>query len=421
MTPIGSAGDVHPFVGIGRALQQRGHRVTIITNAAFASVVEKAGLDFVAHGSVEFFEAVTQDPELWHPTRGVGFILRTIAQLMREQYELIEHLYEPGQTVLVNHSTGVGSRVFEDKYQLPALTVHLAPSVFRSAWRDPTQIPGHNLSWLPWTIRRGMWWLIDRMLIDRHVLGELNRWRAELGLPPVSRIFKDWLHSPQRVIGLFPDWFAPPQPDWPAALRLTGFPLFDERGQHAADPALEAFLQAGDPPIAATPGSANRQASAFFEAVIEAAARLRRRALLLTRYPEQLPASLPDHVLHVPFAPFSTLLPRCAAVIHHAGIGSCAQGLAAGIPQFAMPMGFDQPDNVARLQALGVGTFVTPQRFTGRNVARALRPLLESHEVREACRRCAERIAADDAIARTCDLIEAMIPTPRSRAVMMAT
>ena len=32
VSPIGSAGDVHPFLGLAVALQQRGHRVTVVVN-----------------------------------------------------------------------------------------------------------------------------------------------------------------------------------------------------------------------------------------------------------------------------------------------------------------------------------------------------------------------------------------------------
>ena len=32
-----------------------------------------------------------------------------------------------------------------------------------------------------------------------------------LGLPPIQRVMREWLNSPRLVIGLFPDWFAPPQ------------------------------------------------------------------------------------------------------------------------------------------------------------------------------------------------------------------
>ena len=67
-------------------------------------------------------------------------------------------------------------------------------------------------------------------MLDPTVVPALNEWRRELGLPPVTRVFSDWIHSPQRVIGLFPDWFGNPQPDWPAAVRLTGFPLYDDSG-----------------------------------------------------------------------------------------------------------------------------------------------------------------------------------------------
>ncbi len=406
LTPAGSSGDIHPFVGIGSALRARGHDVTVITNAPFRSLVERAGLRYIEHGTAEEFDRVTQDPDLWHKTRGLGVVMGTIAAGMRDQFARIADVYEPGRTVLVGHSTSVGGRVFEDVHGLPAVTMHLAPIAFRSDYQIAAHAPGRDASWLPWWVRRGMWRLVDWALLDRHLVPQLNAWRRELGLPPVKRPFKDWIHSPQRVIGLFPDWFGPPQPDWPAALRLTGFPLFDERDQASPDDELEAFLAAGDPPIAATPGSANRQARAFFEAIIAAAARLRRRALLLTRYPEQLPATLPEHVKHVAFVPFSRLLPRCAAVVHHAGIGSCAQGLAAGVPQLTMPMGFDQPDNVTRLMRLGVGGYVLPRHFTGARVAAALRPLLESPDVAAACRRCAARIAESNPVARTCDLIE---------------
>ena len=39
--------------------------------------------------------------------------------------------------------------------------------------------------------------------------------------------------------------------------------------------------------------------------------------------------SLPRSVRHVPFAPFQQLLPLCAAVVHHGGIGTTAQALAS--------------------------------------------------------------------------------------------
>jgi UDP:flavonoid glycosyltransferase YjiC (YdhE family) len=255
-----------------------------------------------------------------------------------------------------------------------------------------------------------MWWLVDRLMIDPAVVPELDRWRGEFGLAPVSRIFKVWMNSPRRVIGLFPEWFAPVQPDWPPQARFTGFPLYDEPDEHPFSPGLQAFLDRGSPPILFTPGSANRNASMFFSAALEAARRLRRRALFLTGYPEQLPSSLGADVWHEPYVPFSRVLPHCAAIVHHGGVGTCAQGLAAAIPQVTMPLGFDQPDNATRLWRLGVARWVRPQVFRGERVAGALAELLDNVGVTERCKHWAEAMRRYDPVAETCSLLEELAP-----------
>jgi UDP:flavonoid glycosyltransferase YjiC (YdhE family) len=233
----------------------------------------------------------------------------------------------------------------------------------------------------------------------------LNTFRRKLGLSPIHRVMREWLNSPRLVIGLFPDWFAPPQRDWPRALRLTGFPLYDESDQQHVSPALDRFLSEGTPPILFTPGSANQLADSFFREAIGAALQLGRRALLLTRYPGQLPA-LPSGTHYEPYVPFSAVLPRCAALVHHGGIGTLAQALAAGIPQLTMPMGFDQPDNATRLVRLGVGRWVLPADFKQDTVAEKLRQLLDDPRVTESCGKWASRMRQERAIDAICDLLE---------------
>jgi UDP:flavonoid glycosyltransferase YjiC (YdhE family) len=257
---------------------------------------------------------------------------------------------------------------------------------------------------------------LDRLLLDPPILPALNQLRRELGLSPVSRVFKDWLHSPQRVIGLFPEWFAPAPPGWPPQLRLTGFPLYDEADVHTLDPSLQTFLDAGSAPILFTPGSANRAAAAFFGAALDATRRLNRRALFLTKYPEQLPSNLGDDVRYEPYLPFSRVFSQCAAVVHHGGIGTCAQALAAGVPQLTMPLAFDQPDNTTRLWRLGVARWVRPSDFRGARVASELHALIDDARVTDRCRHWAAEIGRHDAMSDTCDLLEASMPrdTPGS-------
>ncbi len=405
--PVGSHGDVHPFLGIAKAMQERGHDVSVLTAETFRGVAEKAGLRFASHLEDEVFQELIEDPDLWHPWKGVGILLGSMSEHLRGAYECLTEAYEPGRTVIVAHSLAFSARIFQDKHNAPVVSMHLAPTAFRTMHLQPIGIPGKDTSGWPVPLKRLMWWAMDRLLLDRHIEPTINTLRSELGLPAISRPFKHWLHSPDRVIGLFPPWFGPAQPDWPDQTRLTGFPLFDETGQHDLDPALERFLDNG-PPIAFTPGSAHLHGTEFFATAIEATAKLGRTCLLLTRHADQIPRDLPDHARHESFVPFSMILPRCAAIVHHGGVGTCAQGLAAGIPQLIMPMGFDQPDNVTRLQRLGVASWVVPKRFTGDRVAGALIELLTSKNVAESCRRWKEELATADPVRETCELIEAI-------------
>ncbi len=180
----------------------------------------------------------------------------------------------------------------------------------------------------------------------------------------------------------------------------------DAPGASAADQELTSFLDAGAPPVVVTPGSANRHAGPFFAAATEALQRIGRRGLFLTGYPEQLPAELPDTILVRAYAPFSAVLPRSAAMIHHGGIGTMAQCLAAGVPQLIMPMAFDQPDNALRARKLGVARWHAPAEFSADNVASSLGELLGSGEVSRSVATCRSRLAGIDGIGMVCDRLE---------------
>lgn len=408
LTPAGSHGDVHPYVGVGRRLKERGHKVVVLTAGSFRGLVETAGLEFVETISEEEFQQVTENPDLWHPRRGLALVMGMVAKNLGRGYRLMEEVYRPGD-VLVLHFLSAGARVFQEKHDVAGATIQLAPTGIRSVHQVPPLAPGVDISAWPLPLKRAFWWLGDRFMIGPHLVPALNELRAELGLKPVYRPFADWLNSPQLVIALFPEWFGGSPPDWPPHLEQVGFPLYDEADLHDTDDSVEAFLQRHERtggPIVLTPGSANRHGRDFFEAGLAAADKLDKAALCLTAYPEQLPDPLPDFALHARYAPFSRVFPRCCAVAHHGGIGTLGQGLAAGIPQLVMPLGFDQPDNAARLQRLGVGDWLVPEKFKAAAVAAKLETLIESADVRGACEKYRDALAGRDAIDRACELLE---------------
>lgn len=407
LVPFGSAGDVYPFVALGMELKRRGHRITMITSEYFGELARNAGFEFTASTSSEAYLAVVRDPDYWHPVRSTHLLInRSINPSIAVTYELLRQAYRPGETAVVAGTLALGARVAHDKLGLPLTTVHLQPSAIRSC-HEPSVHPGFGwihrlpLRWRPLAFR-----LIDAVA-DRLFAGPLNAFRATLDLPPITRLFGSWWHSPESTLAMFPAWYAAPQPDWPAQVSLCDFPLYDAEELEDSSADLERYLTAAEPPIVFTSGSAMSSAHDFFAASAEACLELGRRALFVTRFEQQLPHPLPAHVHHMAYVPFSRLLPRAAAFVHHGGIGTAAQALKAGVPQIVTPYCYDQHDNAAHLETLGVAVTVPRGQYSATRVAGELKRLLSDRIVHQ---RCAELAAhfdkSGESIARAADALE---------------
>ncbi len=402
---MGSAGDVHPFVGVGRALQARGHEVFVITSAYFEELVARAALGFRPLGTVADFERVQSDPHLWHPTKALPSIIRNAVD---PTYELIlahaRELHEPGNTIILASSLAWGALTVRELLRIPVATVHLAPSLFVSSHRQPVLHGAPIPQWAPRFMKAIQWQMAEK-IVDFHVLPELNRFRKKHGLPPARRMLKGW-HSPDRVIALFPEWFGPPQPDWPPQTRLTGFPLFDEAGLRELPRELDDFLNDGDPPVVFTPGSAMDRGHAFFAEAVAALKMLGKRGILLSRFPDTMPTDLPQGVRRFSYLPFSEVLPRAAALAYHGGVGTCAQTLRAGIPHLVQPMAHDQLDTLSRVRDLGVGDGLHPHQFKAKKIAATLDRLLHDATIGQQAKDLSRHFDPAAWMARTCELVE---------------
>ncbi|MCW1883305.1 glycosyltransferase [Luteolibacter flavescens] len=406
---MGSAGDVHPFVGVGRALQARGHEVIVATSAFFEDVVRRAGLGFRAMGTVADFERVQGDPHLWHPTKALPSIIRHAVNPSYEPIlEVARELHIPGETVILASSLAWATMSVRELLEIPVVSVHLAPSLFASSYRQPVMHGAPVPQSAPHFLKRFQWWVAGKV-VDHHVLPELNRFRARHGLPATSGILHGW-HSPDRVIALFPEWFGPAQPDWPKNVIQTGFPLFDESGQREVPQELEDFLNDGDPPVVFTPGSAMDRGHSFFSEAVKALTSIGRRGILISRFSDTIPPNLPSTVRHFPYVPFSQVLPRAAALVYHGGVGTCAQALRAGVPQLLMPMAHDQLDNLSRVEDLGVGGGLHPRQFKARKIASVLEGMLADPSLKQRALDISARFDPSGWMNRTCDLIEEMKP-----------
>jgi rhamnosyltransferase subunit B len=406
VTAIGSYGDVHPMVGLGARLAGRGHRVTVVTNPYFADVVTGAGLELYPLRTTDDYLRLINHPHIWHPTRSVPFVFREgVVNIMRDLRRALGELYVEGESIVAAHTLDVASRVFREETGARVALVTFSPQAMWSRFSPPVLGGVPSGPHLPRWWNEAAFWVGNRVMLDPALARPVNAWRRELGLPRVRRLFPDWWYVSDMNVCLFPEWFAPLQPDWPRPIEAVGFPLWDAGDRTLLpDEALQ-FLSEGSKPIVFTPGSANNQAKVFFETATEVCERIGQRGILLTKFAEQVPKRLPDSVRHFEFVPLTRLLPQSAAFVHHGGIGSSSQALAAGIPQLVRPLAFDQFDNAARIKRLGVGDQLTTRQFRTSRASRVLEQLLASETVAAKCQEFATRTETNG-LDRACDLLE---------------
>jgi UDP:flavonoid glycosyltransferase YjiC (YdhE family) len=395
LATVGTDGDVFPHVGLGAALHARGHRVTLAAPETYRAQAKALGIEFCALAGVAEVDRMLADPDLWHPFRSGMMMARWGGPMIPRQYEALAALACQPNSVLVANPGVLAARLVQETLGIPTASLLLQPGLLPSNAAPPEMPGGLSIpTWLPHSLRRLYWLAVDAAGYAL-VAPSLNRVRAGLGLSSVRRLFRWWL-SPDLVIGLFPAWYAAPQPDWPPQLRLAGFGRFDGARAMLPDD-VRRFCEEGSAPIAFTLGTGMTHAADFFRTAVAACDALGARGVLLTKYPHVIPARLPPRVRHCTFAPFRQLLPLCGAVVHHGGVGTTAAALEAGCPQLILPLAWDQPDNAARVAALGAGLALGSRRRSSGHLSRALARLMAPDFVNR-CREIASRAGGENGL-----------------------
>jgi UDP:flavonoid glycosyltransferase YjiC (YdhE family) len=402
---MGTPGDVQPFLELGCALLQRNHQVTLLAHDVFESQARALSLNFESIGTREQFDRLLNDRNLWNPSKAYRvFAKKLVIPTLRPIISKIKrHL--ASDTLVYAQSMALGARIAQDKFDVKTITVHRQPTFLRSL-QNPSPGPFMFLPpWMPTAMKRAQFRVIDA-IVDHPYVPPINQIRRELGLRKISRWSQSWLNSPDGVIGFWNDWFAPVQLDWPTNVTLAGF-ITTEYSQQPPPPAVERFLAEGSPPIAFTFGSGNRFTHRLLMDCATACQTIGRRGLLLSK--TSLSATLPPGVMHANSAPFTWLLPRCAALVHHGGIGTVAQSLSTGIPQLIIPgLVFDTIDSAHRIRKLGAGDELPLRSFTPGRLAHALQDLLHKTGIRKKVSELSQRIRSTDALATACQLGEEM-------------
>ena len=398
---VGSRGDVAPCVGLGQALGAAGHRVTLAAYEMFSELVRGAGLGFrVLPGDPRLLDAAQWDHAGTGPL-GTLRLLRLTASHLRELHaDILAAAQQDTDVLLLQGISSIGGYHIADALGLPSMGLGLQP-IYPTREFPPSTVTARSLGALG---NRAAGQAL--VALGSPVLaGPVKELRAELGLPRLGTwqaVFGQQAAARWPAFHGFSPAVVPRPADWRDGLEVTGY-WWPPRPRDWHPPAdLEQFLADEPPPVFVGFGSMDSADPARLSEIVETAGQQAgvrlviqagRAGLTLGRHAHS------DSIL-ISEVPHDWLFPQLAAVVHHAGAGTAAAGLRAGIPAVSVPKIGDQPFWAARLAALGAAPPPVPyKRLTVAALTAAIRDATTRPSYRTQAQALAGRLAAEDGTA----------------------
>lgn len=397
----GTHGDVVPYVGLGQLLSEAGHQVTLAATEQFESLVASGGLGFHALPISDPREvAATKEGQAGSRAgmKGMLSATKTASDLMRKPVPAMIAASQEADVVLATAATSLLAAPVAEARGLPCIALTLQPTE-PTRTHGPVLLGGRNLG--PWLnigvpkrfIRLGM----------RMFAGLVRDVRTELGLPeePATGYRPEEL---TMLHGISPTVYPRPV-DWRPGVEVVGYWWPPPAVGWNPDPALTEFLERGPKPVYVGFGSMGVQQAKHLSDVVGEALLLAGCRAIVSRGWADLTIDHPD-ILVVDEVPHEWLFPRVAAVVHHAGAGTTAAGLRAGVPAIPVTFAYDQPFWARRLHDLGVAPNVIPaKRLTAKRLAIALKDA-SNPDIAPVAAELADRIESEDGSLRVAEVID---------------
>jgi MGT family glycosyltransferase len=414
--PESAYGPTNNCIGIGKILEQRGHRVVFAVEASWRGRLEPLGFEEDLVDLAPPGEGDQDAGQFW-----TDFITETAPEFRKPTIEQLDSFIRPVWESLIDGAKYCEPQlreilaraqpdvIVEDNVSgFPALLTHGAPWV-RIMSCNPLEMKDPDLppTFSGYPVDDPSGWADFRAEYDRthrELWSGFNEWMREQGAPPLPDL--EFIHESDRLnLSVYPDAADylrtdPLPPTWhrlESSVRDTEEPwsvpgtLLDQDGD-----GLLVYLSLG------SLGSADVD---LMRRLVDVLSRTRHR-YIVSKGPRAEEFELPDNMWGEARVPQTSIIPEVDLVITHGGNNTVTEALHFGKPMVVLPLFWDQYDNAQRMHELGYGVRLATYDFSDDELIGAVDGLLADETLRSNLGALGERIRDRKGVREAADLIE---------------
>ena len=415
----GTRGDVQPFVCLGSALLERGHEVELVAPRDGETMARAAGLPFRAlpADAQELFSSESARRMLVKGRANSFFrwVRNEEKAYADEMRQVLVAASESADLIVCGILLDARCRAIAQARGISMVSLHLAPLIPSRSYPSAL-LPQRRLGPLTRASH-----LLSLQMLYRAQRDDLKALHRELEIqPPTWSAWRHGFSGREPCLLAYSQALFPRPGDWPSAPHAVGAlrpspELRARLGAAGVAPDLDEWLQAGPPPVFFGFGSMPILGTSTVLPTIRAAlAELGMRGVLAIGWSE-VDARSDETLFVLDEVDHQSLLPRCAAAVHHGGAGTTAASAAAGIPTLVCSVVADQAFWGARCRTLGIGDTFPLKKLDARRLVAGLRRVLRRDIVARA-RQVARRMTEEDGAAGAVTSIEEMDRSKRASA-----
>lgn len=403
LTTVGTTGDAEPYRHLARALVDRGHTVRVASHPIHAHRFEEH--DFVpasAHFEKEELTRVLDEAATRREPLAQFEVLvdRLFLRDPVGQLERYRAAVEGVDLAVCNRFDYLGQEALIER-GIPWIGAALLPDVFPTEEAPP--FPFFNLG--RWFARKA-WRAVDKA--GASLNARVSEVLKAVGAPPRPLGIAG---ADSELLNLLagPATLSPVRGDWPKSIVVTGSWVSPPQ-DYEPDPDLAAFLAEHPGPLVVGFGSMGGSDKEETNALLsQALSRIERPVIVQSGW-QGIGGNRTEALFTAGFVPHTFLFAQAACVVHHAGAGTTAAVLGAGVPSVPVPHLFDQYYWAGQLNRKGVAPRpVFRKELTAKVLAARIKETLSSPRMAARARALQDLVRREDGVAKAVEAIEAVL------------